>query len=1143
VNDPDAAAESGKTTRGFAPRLRIPGSAGGAGGPDPEPAMSDPRLLRIENLFQEAADLPPAERPAFLDRQAGDDPELRAEIASLLDCLENREVASLDMLEQDGEPDLIGQRVGDYRVIELIGEGGFGSVFLAEQEKPIRRRVALKVIKLGMDTRQVIARFEVERQALAMMEHPNIARVLDAGATESGRPYFVMELVEGVPITDYCDRNALDLRARLALFVQVCHAVQHAHVKGVIHRDLKPTNVLVAPGDGSPVPKVIDFGVAKATNRRLTERTLCTEFRQLVGTPEYMSPEQAEPSGLDVDTRSDIYALGVLLYELLTGRTPFERAAFERLAYDEMHRMIREAATPTPSQKISNLRDDLEAVARSRRLAPHALRQTVRGELDWIVMKAIEKERGRRYETVAGLAADVEHYLNHEPVEAGPPSPLYRFRKYVRRHRVGVTATLLVTSAVVTGLVLATLGLLQATRARTALERERDAAETNAIRAEREADRARAVTAFLREMLESASPWTGSVKSKDRLGYIVEEAARKVRSGALSGQPRVEGEVRQTLGRTYLVLGRYAEAESELGACVALLEREAGHEAPETLSARRMLGGALRKQGRVAEAEALLRSTLEATRRVLGERHPETLEVMSALAGTLTTVGRYEESEALHRKVLEVRRRRLGDRHVATLRSRLDLGLLLLTVERTEEAEALIRHALETARRLLGNEHPETVHAMQSLASVLRQEQRFDDAERLQRETLAIQRKVLGEDHPETRRTKVGYALLLVEMGRPDRCGNLFAEIITWLKREAERPDPDHEVVYVYAWLLLRCPALVLASVPAMRVAALRTDPSGSRRYAAEAETVLRSYLNTVRLELGEDHRRTLAFRSLLAQALSRQGRSAEAVKQHRIILRAQRRTFGDEDPETLKAMVNLGMALQADRKPGPAEKLLRRALASQQRLLGDDHPDRDEAMGNLALVLGNLGRYDEAEDFCRQALALRRRHLGDGHPATRSTIYFLAQLLRRQGRGDEAAPLMRELISSLSHAAERTDADAQTLSEYARLLLSVKPESLRDPEAAHGAARRVVALTGGRSLPPLVVLAEACHRSGRLARAVEVQQQIVDRVSPGRTGPFTGEEIRLITWLGEAGGLVGTLESLLYIETARGKAPPGAAR
>jgi WD40 repeat protein/serine/threonine protein kinase len=399
---------------------------------------------RANELFLKALELHSLnERQAFLDKACGFDAARRAEVESLLDAsaragsfLEPHAAAldvTVDLPPASAGP---GTVIGAYKLLEQIGEGGFGIVFMAEQMQPMRRKVALKVLKPGMDTRQVVARFEAERQTLAIMDHPNIAKVHDAGATASGRPYFVMELVKGVPITEFCDQNQLTPRKRLELFVTICHAVQHAHQKGIIHRDLKPSNVLVTVHDTTPVVKVIDFGVAKALARELADKTFFTGFAQLIGTPLYMSPEQAGPSGLDIDTRSDIYSLGVLIYELLTGSTPLDQERFKNAAYDEIRRIVREEEPPKPSTRLSASEHSLRKIAAQRQTEPAKLTKLVRGELDWIVMKALEKDRNRRYETASALAADVQRYLSDEPVQACPPSAAYRLRKFVRRNRV-----------------------------------------------------------------------------------------------------------------------------------------------------------------------------------------------------------------------------------------------------------------------------------------------------------------------------------------------------------------------------------------------------------------------------------------------------------------------------------------------------------------------------------------------------------------------------------------------------------------------------------------------------------------------------------------------------------------------------------
>lgn len=416
----------------------------------------------IFNTARKIADL--TARQDYLELACGNDQDLLARVKRMIEMHEQEQSfleSSPVLSETSSIPDAVSEQAGDsigpYKLLQQIGEGGMGIVYLAEQREPVKRRVAIKIIKPGMDSRQVIARFEAERQALAMMNHPNIAKVLDAGATSSGRPYFVMELVNGVPITEYCDEQKLSTRQRLSLFVAVCQAVHHAHQKGVIHRDIKPSNILVTLYDGVPVPKVIDFGISKATNQRLTEKTLFTHFGQLIGTPIYMSPEQAEMSGLDTDTRSDIYSMGVLLYELLTGKTPFDRERLLDAGYAEMQRIIAEEDPPRPSARITTLNEEIDSIAGNRSSDSRRLPNLVRGELDWIAMKALEKDRQRRYASAASFAEDIEHYLKDEPVSACPPSSIYLLGKFARRNR----RSLAIWGLGVPALLLFALGLLK----------------------------------------------------------------------------------------------------------------------------------------------------------------------------------------------------------------------------------------------------------------------------------------------------------------------------------------------------------------------------------------------------------------------------------------------------------------------------------------------------------------------------------------------------------------------------------------------------------------------------------------------------------------------------------------------------------
>ncbi|MBS0197306.1 MAG: protein kinase [Planctomycetes bacterium] len=488
----------------------------------PGPSSDDAaRMQRASEIFLDLQDLGPAHREEELKRRCGGDAALKDLVLLLLKGdqlpLPAESLAEDIRLAHDSAPTVVGgpfpdqgSRIGPYRLLQRIGEGGFGSVYLAEQEQPIRRRVALKILKLGMDTRQVVARFEAERQALALMDHPNIAKVFDAGATPTGRPFFVMELVNGLPINEHCDQAKMSLHQRLELIVQVCDGLQHAHQRGVIHRDIKPSNVLVTVIDDKPVPKIIDFGIAKATSARLTEKTIFTEFRQMVGTPEYMSPEQAGQSNQDVDTRTDVYSTGVLLYELLVGATPFDSKRLRSAAYGEMQRIIREEDPPKPSTRLSRQPETLGAVASRRSTPAEKLPRVVRGELDWIVMKTLEKDRARRYDSAGAMGRDIQRYLRGEAIQAAPPSTAYRAKKFVQRNKGVVIAASLLTAALVAGLVGTSLGFFNAEAQRKVAVKESIRAGQEKERADENAAQARAAEAIATRQAYSASMMSAS---------------------------------------------------------------------------------------------------------------------------------------------------------------------------------------------------------------------------------------------------------------------------------------------------------------------------------------------------------------------------------------------------------------------------------------------------------------------------------------------------------------------------------------------------------------------------------------------------------------------------------------------------------
>src|SRR5688500_5904678 len=718
-------------------------------------------VMKEETIFHLALDKPPAERAAFLEETCAGDAALCRRVQVLLQEHENPRslleppAAGLESnltLDAPTAPLPPGTVIGRYKLLEPIGEGGYGAVFMAEQTSPVRRKVALKIIKAGMDTRQVIARFEAERQALALMDHPNIAKVFDAGVTDGGRPYFVMELVKGTPVTRYCDEHRLTPRQRLELFVQVCHAVQHAHQKGIIHRDLKPSNVLVAPYDGKPVPKVIDFGVAKATGQQLTDRTMFTGFGDVIGTPQYMSPEQAELNQLDIDTRSDVYSLGVLLYELLTGTTPIEHNRVRDAALLEVLRFIREEEPPKPSTRLSTA-EQLPSIAANRGLEPKQLSSLVHGELDWIVMKALEKDRSRRYETASGFARDVERYLHDEAVQACPPSTVYRLRKFARRNRAALAAAAVMVVLLMAGITGTTIGMIRALHARTAEAQHRAKAEESlarAVTARAEAESARkeaegaraeaqAVNGFLTDMFRSPQP--DVAKGEQILVRdVLDRATKRIRDGGFKSSPGTEAGVRETLGTTYLALGIYPAAETHFRAALELRRRlfPAGH--MDVANCLHNLGIVLAERGDLAGAESFLNEGLEMERKLHGEETASVATSLSALGRVLVGKGDLVGAESTLRRALEMRLKLLGEQHLDVAQSLDSLGVVLRQKGDLAGAEAMHRRSLAVLRKLLGEDHRLVAHGLNNLATVLHSKGEAAEAERLMRRALEIQR-------------------------------------------------------------------------------------------------------------------------------------------------------------------------------------------------------------------------------------------------------------------------------------------------------------------------------------------------------------------------------------------------------------------
>jgi non-specific serine/threonine protein kinase/serine/threonine-protein kinase len=836
----------------------FPGAGGG-----PIVAEETPEhLRRIFSIFEEALELPPGKRAEYLDAACGDDADLKTRVNQLLEASgkpggildepllspaapfldsppQPTSSPSQDSSSESASPGPPGsglhpgESLGPYRLLRKIGEGGMGEVWLAEQAAPLRRQVALKLIKAGMDTRQVVARFEAERQALARMDHPAIARVFEAGETPRGAPYFVMEYVEGERITAYCDRERLSTRDRLELFMRVCEGVQHAHQKGVIHRDLKPSNVLVAIQDGKPIPKIIDFGVAKATGERLTERTMFTERGVLIGTPEYMSPEQADLAGPDTDTRTDVYALGVLLYRLLVGALPFDPQDLRQAGFDEILRRIREVDPPRPSTRIGSMGEASTEAAKSRRTEPGKLASQLRGDLDWITMKALEKDRRRRYGSPAEMAADISRHLRDEPILAGPPGAGYRAGKFIRRHRAGVAFAALVLIG------LAGFAVTMAVQAR---------------RIARERNRSERVSEFLTGLFRVSDPGEArgsSITARE----VLDRGVQKIET-ELSAEPELQAQLMMTMGNVFANLGLYQKAEPLLEKSAATRRRLLGEKSEETLASMHNLAYLYNLESRYSDAARIYSQVLAIRRELHGEEHHDTLLTMAGLAQAYMQMGRLDEAERVDRRVLEIRRASLGEDHPEAISSLHDLAILTLERRRYPEAEKLYREVLERYGRVLGEDHPSTMATKQNLGIAIRAQGRYEEAEKLFRDTLERERRVLGEDHPMALEVMNQLANLYDDQGRYAEAEAIDLQILE--KRRRILGDENHETLSSYN---------NLGNIYLMQ-----------GRYA-EAESMYRKTLEGDLRTVGPDHPDTTKVYYNLACLAALQGNRAQALR------------------------------------------------------------------------------------------------------------------------------------------------------------------------------------------------------------------------------------------------------------------------
>jgi len=980
------------------------------------------RTQLAAEIFDEAADLPTERRRAYLDEACKNDPALRGQVESLLSAeetagafLSNPQFNPAEAAEQIGG-DMPGGRIGHYKLVELIGEGGFGRVFLAEQDRPVKRRVALKVIKLGMDTRQVIARFSVERQALALMDHPNIARVLDAGTTDAGRPYFVMELVRGTPITCYCQVNRLSVAERLQLFAAVCQAVQHAHQKGIIHRDLKPSNILITLLDGKPVPKIIDFGIAKATQQRLTEQSIHTGFHALLGTPAYMSPEQATLSGEDIDTRSDLYSLGVMLYELLTGTTPFDPLSLQNATYADVQRMIQEVDPPKPSTRVWSMRDTIGGAgghAGSLGGPPSQLRSVLRGELDWIVMKCLEKQRSRRYESASALAKDIEAYLSGKPVAAAPPSSVYRSRKFVQQHAIAMGAGAAIVTAMAVGLVIAVLALqrLRVEQQRTLAEKQQ--AELSRQRALAANDTASAVNDFVNDMLASADPnLRGKAITVEQLLHEADETLGE----RFEGRPLVEAGVRETIGRAYIGMGETKLALNHLQTAMDLRKAQGIDKSPEFLVSRAELAIARHMTGLFEPSKDLFREVIADARKqlesndrdivravdvlarsatyiavppqdlqelfakattrrqqLLGEDHPDTLSCRASWGWYVGLLERYAESEQILRETTHRMRRVLGPADAVTLRAINRHTAVLSIMDRRSEALEILREAAAESEKVHGFEHPLTLTAYNHYAEMLKKDRQYGAALQIEERRLAGVQAVFGNESSAMLGSLHALGNLYEELNQTDRAMAIFRRRNELTKRVF---GPD--------------------SINAAFSEFLLADKHERRREFTEAIGLIEHSLPILRKSLSPDSARLAEIISLYARALFESKRIEEAVPLADEAMAIAGSAWQRASPATRMTLSKhsglCAMILSRARGPVAAEAAVRSAL---ERLAETSKPNSAmvrELNDHLRKACEQTGRAEEAAKLAVRiaeidsALAARAATRPGAPPATAPT-------------------------------------------------------------------------------------------------------------------------------------------------------------